>query len=187
VEKFVESRKNKPKITSPSHPRRIKVAERRAYVVAMRVAGAQLQQCADAAIQKFGAENLPKNYGATQVWTDIARAQERVYSNIRDDLTIFRMIQMDRYEGVIRFLWPKALRGEMGAMDKLLKAMKDESKLLGLEAPQQVDMRVMQIDARIERLMEAVASRRQDQTARALGDGGAEMEDAIVDVSARRL
>lgn len=174
---------------SPTTPRRLKTAERRQYVVALRTAGATLEQCAIQAARKFGEENLPKHYleDTRIVWRDIQRALEQAYENIRQDWTAYRMIQMDRYESVIRAHWPKAMAGHLGATDRVLKAMKDESKLLGLEAPQQVDMRVMQIDSRIEDLMERVASRREAEVAGALGAGGGEAEDSVVEGTARHL
>ena len=172
---------------SPTAPRRLKATQRRQYVVALRVAGASLRQCAEAAVEHFGEENLPKNYSSRTVWRDIDRAQKLAYRKIAEDLETFRMIQVDRYEHLVRAHWPKAMAGLFGATDRVLKAMKDENALLGLNAPAQVDMRVLQIDARIEQILEAMAARQQAEVAGALGSGGGQAEDSIVEGTARRL
>jgi len=168
-------------------PRRLKATERRQFVVALRTAGATLQQCAKQAVEKFGEEQLPKNYNRQAVWLDIKRAQKHAYKSMGEDLKTFRMIQVDRYEAVIRAHWLRAMAGDKGSTDRVLKAMKDENALLGLNAPAKVDMRVLQIDARIEQLMETVASGRQAEAPKALGSGGDQEEDSIVEGTARRL
>lgn len=172
---------------SPTAPRRLTAMERRQYVVGLRTAGATLRQCAEMAVKKFGKDNLPKHYESRSVWRDIKRALDYAYKDIREDVTAFRMIQVDRYESLIRAHWPKAMAAQMGATDRVLKAMKDQNRLLGLDAPQQVDMRVLQIDARIEKLMEAMAARREVEVAGSLGDGRPAYEDSVVEGTARRL
>lgn len=173
---------------SPTAPRRLKALERRQFVVRLRVAGATLQQCADQAIEDLGEENLPKNYNSRAVWRDIDRAQRLAYKGIAKDLTVFRLIQMSRYEKLIMAHWARAMTGlSLGSTDRVLKAMKDQNRLLGLDAPTQVDMRVLQIDARIEQILEAMAARQQTKVAGALGSGGEQAKDSIVEGTARRL
>lgn len=169
-------------------PLQIEVTERRDFVVRLRTAGASLDQCAQEATRKFGADNLPVGYDRRHVWKDIQAVQERVYADLREHLTTFRMIQLERYENIIRSLWPKAITGKhMGMLDRLLQVMRDENKLLGLYAPQQVDMRVVQVDARIEELMANMAARREAEVSKALGAGGATASGSVVEGTARHL
>lgn len=156
-------------------------------MVSLRTAGATLKQCAEQAVIRFGEENLPMNYGSREVWRDIDRAQALAYKTIAKDLTVFRMIQMDRYESVVRAHWLKAMAGDKGATDRVLKAMKDENRLLGLDAPTQVDMRVVQVDARIDELLEAMDSGQQTEVVKSLGSGEGQKEDTIVEGTARYL
>lgn len=173
---------------SPTAPRRLKALERRQFVVKLRAAGATLQQCADKAIEDFGEESLPKNYGSRAVWRDIDRALKFAYKDITKDLTVFRLIQMARYEKLIMAHWARAMTGlSLGSTDRVLKAMKDQNRLLGLDAPAQVDMRVLQIDARIEQLMETVAGGTETAVAGALGSGREQTDDSIVEGTARHL
>jgi hypothetical protein len=164
------------------------VAQRRAFVVAMHTAGATYDQIAQAAINKFGLENLPKGWDRRYANSDLRRVVQATYSEMREQLLIHRMTQFDRYETLIRTLWPKALKcQQLGIIDRLLKAMRDESALLGIEAPQRVDVRVQQIDQRIERLMEALASGSEGEVAAALGTGSDSEADSIVEGTARYL
>jgi len=75
----------------------------------------------------------------------------------------------------------------------VLKAMQGMNKLMGLDAPQKLDVRVEQIDTRIEQLMaviegQPVAQLAAGRQAEAPGDAGAEgfgPDDAIVEGSFR--
>ena len=173
---------------SPTAPRRLKALERRQYVVLLRTAGITLRECAEKALERFGEERLPKNYNSRSVWRDIDRASKLAYKDIAKDLTTFRMIQVERYEKLIRAHWLKAMTGlSLGSTDRVLKAMKDQNALLGLNAPDRHDVRVLQIDARIEQILEAMAARRQVAISGALGSGGEQAQDSIVEGTARRL
>lgn len=162
--------------------------ERRAYVISLRKAGATYRQIAQAAIHEFGRENLPKNYDERQAHLDVKREIAKLQRRIKDDLTEYRWFQVERYESIIRAHWTRAMTGlALGCTDRVLKAMKDQNKLLGLDAPTQVDMRVLQIDARIDKLLETVAGRTETETTKALGSGGNQEEDTIVEGTARYL
>lgn len=165
----------------------IEVTERRAFVIRARVAGATLEQCAKAAIQQFGADNIPPKYDANAVWYDIDRAQRHIYGDLREELAPFRLIQLERYEAIIRAHMPKALKGDLGRTDRVLQAMRDQNRLLGLSAPKQLNVKVMQVDARIEQLMESMGPRRQEQITGTLGSGASTEEDSTVEGTARHL
>jgi hypothetical protein len=168
--------------------RRLKTVERRQYVVALRTAGATFRQCADQAIAHFGAENLPRGYGPRYAFIDITAVLDKAYKEMNQDLRAYQQIQVSRYEGIIRTHWPAAMTGkDKGATEIVLKAMKDENKLLGLDSPQRVDIRVQQIDQRIERLMAELTSGPEGATAGQLGAGGSVEEDSVVEGTARHL
>ena len=166
---------------------KLETAERRHFVVAMHTAGATYKQVAEAAISKFGLENLPVNWDERYVNKDVRAVVKAIYTDMKGHLLVHRMIQMERYETIIRSLWPRAMAGHLGATDRVLKAMKDENALLGIDAPQRHDIRVQQIDDRIERLMEVLASGRQGEAPRALGARAGSETDAIVEGTARYL
>ena len=167
---------------------RLSVAERRQYVVALRTAGATFQQIADQVFAQFGAENLPKCWGPRIASNDVQAALNRMYKDMALDLRAYQQIQVGRYENIIRVHWPAAMTGkDKGATELVIKAMKDENKLLGLDSPQRVDIRVQQIDQRIERLMAELTSGPEGATASQLGTGGGFEEDSVVEGTARHL
>ena len=177
-------------LMSPARDRRkrLNTAERREYVIALRTAGATFQQIADQALAKFGKENLPNGWDPRYAYTDVKRVLDKMYREMALDMRGYQQMQVGRYENIIRVHWPKAMSGkDKGATELVLKAMKDENKLLGLDSPQRVDIRVQQIDQRIERLMAELTSGPEGATASQLGTGGGFEEDSIVEGTARNL
>lgn len=50
---------------------------------------------------------------------------------------------LQRLTALERTLWPGALRGDLAAMDRLLRIQERRSRLLGLDAPAKVELDVM--------------------------------------------
>jgi len=171
----------------------MKVAERREYVVAMRTAGATFRQIADQAIVKFGVENLPGSWGERYAHRDMAAVLEQMYKGMSSDLRAYAFVQVNRYESLIRSLWPKAVKNDLGHVDRVLKAMQGMNKLMGLDAPQKLDVRVEQIDTRIEQLMATIegqpvaqlAAGREEEAPGKAGAKGFGSDDAVVEGSFR--
>ena len=167
---------------------RLATAERRQYVCALRAAGATFQQIADQVANEFGLEKLPKGWDERYAYNDVKRVLDKMYKEMYLDLRGYQQIQVQRYESIIRTHWPKALSGkDKGSAELVLKAMKDENRLLGLDQPQRVDIRVQQIDQRIERLMAELTSGTEGEAVSQLGAGGSVEEDSIVEGTARHL
>ena len=62
-----------------------------------------------------------------------------------------RQVQLERIQAAIGFIWPSVERGNIDAVNTLLRLLERESKLLGLDAPQKIDLtgRILAI-ARLE-------------------------------------
>jgi len=167
---------------------RLATAERRQYVCTLRAAGATFKQIADQAIRDYSLEKLPKGWDERYAYKDVKAVLDKMYKEMYIDMRGYQQIQVQRYENVIRVHWPAAMSGkDKGATELVLKAMKDENRLLGLDQPQRVDIRVQQIDQRIERLMAELTSGPEGATAGQLGTGGSVEEDSIVEGTARHL
>ena len=167
---------------------RLKTAERRQFVVALRTAGATFRQISDQAVQHFGIENLPGGWSERYAHKDLTAVLDAMYRNMSLDMRGYQQVQVGRYENIIRTHWPAAMTGkDKGATELVLKAMKDENKLLGLDSPQRVDIRVQQIDQRIERLVEELTSGPEGATAGELGTGSGFEEDSVVEGTVRNL
>jgi hypothetical protein len=68
----------------------------------------------------------------------IERALERDTSRVGSARDEFRRITVARTERLIRGLWNNAIRGDLAAVDRVVKIMERQAKLLGLDAPTQV-------------------------------------------------
>jgi len=147
-----------PKAPKGKTPASIRIAYRREFAVALRAAGANFQEIADQIRDEFDPEDIPEGYDAASASRDVGVVLDQMYAEMGDHMRVMRMTQMARYESIIRANWPKAMRGDLGATDRVLKAMKDENRMLGLDAPQRIDMRVQQVDQRIEQLINALGS-----------------------------
>lgn len=64
-----------------------------------------------------------------------------------------RALELARLDGLMVTLWPMARRGDLAAVDRVLKVMERRSKLLGLDAPQRHEMVTLDaVEAEIRRL-----------------------------------
>src|SRR3990170_1545453 len=52
----------------------------------------------------------------------------------------YRQVHLERIQAAIGAIWPKVLRGQIDAINTLIRLLERESKLLGLDAPQKVDL-----------------------------------------------
>lgn len=62
----------------------------------------------------------------------------------------YRQVQIERLQAAYAAIWPNVIRGNIGAVNALVKLMEREAKLIGLDAPTKVD-----ITARIAALGQA--------------------------------
>ena len=94
---------------------------------------------------------------AAGVYNVVKRELERARIETADDVLNLELSRLDRMEAA---LWPAAARGEVAAIDRLLKIAERRAKYLGLDAPtkQQVEVTAYQggtdIDREVERLAE---------------------------------
>lgn len=101
--------------------------ERRPQVLAMRKGGASLRQIAD----HFGISH-------EQVRQDIKAALADIIAETRDAAEEYRALELDRLDALHLALWPQATKGNLGAVDRVLRVMQRRADLLGLDAPQRI-------------------------------------------------
>lgn len=68
----------------------------------------------------------------------IAAAMAETRSAVAEDVMELRALELSRLDGLMVALWPKARRGDLAAVDRVLKIMERRAKLLGLDAPVRV-------------------------------------------------
>ena len=54
---------------------------------------------------------------------------------LQEPAAALRKIELQRLDMMFQKLWPRAMRCDMGAIDRILKIMERHAKLLGLDAP----------------------------------------------------
>jgi|SRR5215813_5942998 len=72
-------------------------------------------------------------------YSDPACARDAVLAALRDNVTEpnaeMRSLELARLDTLHGALWTKALGGDLGAIDRILKLMERRAKILGLDAP----------------------------------------------------
>jgi hypothetical protein len=99
--------------------------ERQAQALELHKAGVGYQVIAD----RLGYAGPSGAYKAVEV------ALQKTLQEPADEL---RGLELERLDRMQEGLWDKAIRGNLRAVDRVLKIMKRRSQLLGLDAPRQV-------------------------------------------------
>jgi hypothetical protein len=82
----------------------------------------------------------------------------------REDIETCRNIISDRYDAMIRALWPKVLKGDVWAIDRVTRISESQAKLLGANRPEKVE-----VSMGATALDEALRELEAEMTARAAG------------------
>jgi len=113
--------------TDQTSPAAIERWERDLKCVELRKAGATWQAIAD----QLGYANRGNAYRAFQ-------AVMKEYP--REDVETWRNIISDRYDAMIRALWPDVLRGKLLAVDRVSRILEAQAKLHGANRPEKIEI-----------------------------------------------
>ena len=64
----------------------------------------------------------------------VYRALDRIRSEIRESADQYIQLQLERLDKMLLGVWPEAVKGRYGAIDRVLKIEERRAKLLGLDA-----------------------------------------------------
>lgn len=119
--------------------KQIETAERRAYILELRKAGADYRTIAHKTIDKFGEDNLPKGFDERYAWTDVKRELDRLNTERAEDTLEIRTLELERLDRLLMAVYQPALKGDYAALDRVLKIMAQREKyIVGLTVPQKV-------------------------------------------------
>ncbi len=104
--------------------RTITVAERRAEALELRKQGLTYEVIG----QKLGISN-------TAAYKHVRRALDAIEKDIDEKATHLKIIEKARLERLFNSIWNAATGGDLYAIDRALKIMERQAKLLGLDAP----------------------------------------------------
>ena len=124
------------------------VAERRAKVIQMKIAGLDNETIA----RECGLKN------PADVSQDVTRAFRRAVAVADESLEALRAIELARYDRAQAALWPKVMKGDLAAIDTFIRLSARRCRVLGLDSAQELKVITMDmLDAELIKLREEVA------------------------------
>jgi hypothetical protein len=70
----------------------------------------------------------------------VTRALEEARAQVTANADELRAEELSRLDGMLQGLWPRARKGEVSAVDRVLKIAERRAKLLGLDAPEKREL-----------------------------------------------
>lgn len=138
--------RNSPK-TDRTHWRKAKEREK---TMQLRLAGATYREIAEAM--------------GCSVSTAKRRCETSLAEIGKQERELLRSLEVDRLDRLQRAVWADAIQGDLPSIDRALKIIDQRSKLLGLNAPTQVDISGgvdIDLDSTVNRIMAVVEAEAQ--------------------------
>ena len=109
---------------SPTASRRTAAAERRKQAVALRIVGATFEQIGERiGVSKQAAFEM------------VSKALEETRALTAESADALRQIELQRLDALQTALWSDAIKGDVQAIDRVLKVMTRRAQLTGIDAP----------------------------------------------------
>ena len=108
-----------------THPRLARNAENQAKALELRRMGKGIREIGELL-------GLSKSHAHRLLLAGLESAREQVADNA-DELRAF---EIDRLDAMLSSIWPRARRGELPAIDRVLSIQTRRARLLGLDAPE---------------------------------------------------
>lgn len=124
-------------------PRRIEAAERRAKALELRKAGATYDQIAN----QLGFSNRGNAQRAVQT-----ALKEITAEPAREVITL----EVERLDAMLLGLWPRARKGDLGAIDRVLRIQERRARLLGLDSPARLSVEAENLGEEIAALLQTL-------------------------------
>ena len=103
---------------------RLTAAQRRSQALALRRQGETLKTIAG----ELGC-------GVTRVHQYVAAELQKLNEQAGEDARLMRKLEAERLDRATTGIWPKVIRGDLLAIDRLIKIMERRAKLFGLDGP----------------------------------------------------
>lgn len=120
--------------------------KRRNLVMELKVQGYSHTRIAKKVIAKYKSDyeyneaNLPENYDDKSVAKDMEQRVEQHWESDVGQLKRHILVQLRRVESLINAVWERANNGDYKAIKELRQLQRRKSKLLGLDAPERIDV-----------------------------------------------
>ena len=135
-------------------------AERKRNALELRLAGASYRDIADA-LQVSQATALQ----------DCKEALADIPAQQADEM---RTVELSRLDRLQRAVWPRAIKGDLQAVDRAIKIIDRRAKLFGLDAPQQVQITAndIDLDAAVDKMLRVAEMALEKEKSNHLVDDG---------------
>lgn len=111
-------------------------------MLALRKKGGTYLEIANAAVSRFGRDNLPKGWDERYAYKDVSRELEKMRNELAEHVEAVRELELQRLDDLLKGLWDRATGKDIDypAIDRVLKIMERRARLTGLDAAQQMDL-----------------------------------------------
>lgn len=120
----------------------LKIAERRLMALTLRKSGASFQLIAENVSRVMGIEN----YNKSRAYKDVAAILGELKETTRVEAASFQQLELECLEMAMLAVSPQVRAGHLGAIGQWVRLLESRRKLLGLDAPVQIQ---------VQQLMEA--------------------------------
>lgn len=87
----------------------------------------------------------------TTAFSYIKEALLELNEETKEEAALLCSIELDRLDAMLRSIWARILKGDLGAIDRALKIQERRARLLGLDAPKQIEVDSKTIDIVIKK------------------------------------
>jgi len=135
-------------------------AERKRNALELRLAGASYRDIAQAL-----------NCSVGTATNDCKEALAEIPMQQADEM---RTVELSRLDRLQRAVWPKAVKGDLQAVDRAIKIIDRRAKLFGLDAPQQVQITAndIDLDAAVDKMLRVAEMALEQEKTNRPEDGG---------------
>lgn len=102
-------------------------------------------------------------------WSAVQRALIRLQKQIDETAELVRRMELERLDLMLVPMMKMAIKGNQGAVDRALRIMERRARLLGLDAPQRMEMR--DVTKEEETLEEMLATAQMEAEQKLIEDG----------------
>ncbi|GEM_PF-5074488 len=127
---------------NPAAPQKIKIAERRAMALELRKQGGSYRVIAERLRHE---EGISPTYSTGQAYSDVQSELNRIATENGEKAQEVLTLDLQRLDTMLMSLWPKMLKGDYFAFDRILAVLDRRARYFNLTSP--VQMNATQITA----------------------------------------
>jgi len=116
---------------------KVKLAERRNIAIELRKSGLSYRAIATEIRLMSG---MPPRYSEAMAYRDVTSELQRLNEKSAEVAKEVRRLELERLDALTESLWDMAIKGDNAAIDRLLRISERRARLLGLDAPRDVNL-----------------------------------------------